>query len=68
VRGLGYGQFVASVFHERFGARAPNPGAREEALVCDVCDGAGQVWHGSGALTYVTLCPNGCALRAWDES
>jgi hypothetical protein len=31
------------------------------------CDGRGQVHHGEGALSFVTLCPNGCAARAWDE-
>jgi hypothetical protein len=34
---------------------------------CEHCDGSGQVHHGEGALHYVTLCPNHCALRAWDQ-
>jgi hypothetical protein len=31
------------------------------------CDGRGQVHHGEGALAFVTLCPNGCGAKAWDE-
>lgn len=33
------------------------------------CDGTGQVWHGHGALTYITRCPE-CAEHvqaAWDD-
>jgi hypothetical protein len=30
------------------------------------CDGRGQVHHGEGALSFVTLCPNGCGSKAWD--
>lgn len=30
------------------------------------CDGNGQVSHGDGALSWVTLCPNGCGSAGWD--
>lgn len=30
------------------------------------CDGYGQVHHGTGALHFVTLCPNGCGARGWE--